>query len=499
MRGDGRRSEVSLLEAFAQGRDIADLSVRPHERIALMRLLICIAQAALDGPKDEEEWRDCLGKITEHVATYLTKWRGAFELFGDGPRFLQVANLESAKADDDEGNAVDKLDVALSCGNNTTLFDNAGGSDRAFTPAALARMLITFQSFAAGGTTSYAKWHCVATRRSASAAVCIASSPLHAFVRKPNLIETVHANLLDMESFSVHAGRDARWGQPVWHQMPGKLEDLPEATRSYLGRLVPVTRAVWIDKEASTVILGEALIYPSFDEIFADPSTTIIAKEDKRMILRANPAQAIWRQLDAIATLRRAGELGGPLALRNALDGDCFDLWAGGLATHPMRIASIVDAVESVYRVPTALIQDAGHRIYADGVNYAKRLAGSLARAIASYRRKLKDEIDRGEGRKRGLTLKAKASLHYWTAAENLVSELFHLVTTPPPVLDARYQYAETPWGKALFSAALEAYDLACPHTTPRQMQAYVLGRTAFFRTADTREPATEGTEEHTA
>ena len=46
---DGRHDSVSLNDVFLSGDKICDLSVRPHERIALMRLLVCIAQAALDG------------------------------------------------------------------------------------------------------------------------------------------------------------------------------------------------------------------------------------------------------------------------------------------------------------------------------------------------------------------------------------------------------------------------------------------------------------------
>src|SRR5438034_7772326 len=42
---DGQPGRVSLCEAFERGEEIRDLALRPHERIALMRLLICIAQA----------------------------------------------------------------------------------------------------------------------------------------------------------------------------------------------------------------------------------------------------------------------------------------------------------------------------------------------------------------------------------------------------------------------------------------------------------------------
>jgi CRISPR system Cascade subunit CasA len=44
---DGKPDHASLMEVFTLGEKYADLSVRPHERVALMRLLICIAQAAL--------------------------------------------------------------------------------------------------------------------------------------------------------------------------------------------------------------------------------------------------------------------------------------------------------------------------------------------------------------------------------------------------------------------------------------------------------------------
>jgi len=37
---DGRSGTVSLREMFETGHQIQDLAVRPHERIALMRLLI---------------------------------------------------------------------------------------------------------------------------------------------------------------------------------------------------------------------------------------------------------------------------------------------------------------------------------------------------------------------------------------------------------------------------------------------------------------------------
>ena len=74
---DGRPGTVGLLDAFRRGHEIQDLAVRPHERIAMMRLLICIAQAALDGPVDYEAWATCGPSIAPASLDYLTCWCNA--------------------------------------------------------------------------------------------------------------------------------------------------------------------------------------------------------------------------------------------------------------------------------------------------------------------------------------------------------------------------------------------------------------------------------------
>ena len=129
LRADGRRELFSLQDLFAQAHELRDLAAKPHERIALMRLLLCITQAALDGPADEDAWEQCQPLIQPRVRAYLDKRRGSFELFGDGPRFLQLPKLQPGK-ESDEGNAATKLDLALATGNNSTLFDNFAGSAR---------------------------------------------------------------------------------------------------------------------------------------------------------------------------------------------------------------------------------------------------------------------------------------------------------------------------------------------------------------------------------
>jgi hypothetical protein len=58
---------------------------------------------------------------------------------------------------------------------------------------------------------------------------------------------------------------------------------------------------------------------------------------------------------------------------------------------------------------------------------------------------------------------------------ENHVPKLLALVR------DFRPEFQKA-WNGALLAAALDAYDIACPHETPRQMKAHVLGRTILLR-----------------
>lgn len=62
----------------------ADLDVRPHERVAVMRLLVCVAQAAIGAPEDSDGWAGFGDDLSERVLPYLDRWREAFELFGRG-------------------------------------------------------------------------------------------------------------------------------------------------------------------------------------------------------------------------------------------------------------------------------------------------------------------------------------------------------------------------------------------------------------------------------
>jgi CRISPR system Cascade subunit CasA len=489
---DGRAGMVSLRDAFERGADIQDLAVRPHERIALMRLLICVAQAALDGPQDRADWQKCRPRIASAATAYLEKWQHAFELFGNGQRFLQVNNLKPAgkASDDDEGSGnVSKLDLALATGNNTTLFDNSGGTDRVFDAGRLALMLLTYQCFSPGGRIGVAEWNGKPTLGNGSSdhAPCLAGSMLHTVLRGENLQETIHRNLLTKEIISLLG---ANWGQPVWEAFPTASAAVPSKT--YLGRLVPVTRAIRLLEDGQGLILANAAKFAPYPE-WREPSATIKTREKKgvaeRFVLGVSLDRAPWRELSALA-VRRVGRdtNGGPLALQNLPENQPFDLWVGGLVADK---AKLLDTVEAVFHVPAGMLTETGQRVYEDGVQHASDMEFRLRRAISTYHKELGNNLDRAEMLDQRKRIQTKATFQFWTDVERGVPQLFEVVASPEnwPAKDA---WSQTIWGKAVWTATNRALDVACARETPRQLRAFTLARQALFRSP----PATATTDQ---
>jgi CRISPR system Cascade subunit CasA len=480
----GKLGLVSLCEVFEHGGEVRDLAVRPHERIALMRLLICIAQAALDGPGDDDKWKECHLRIVPLALDYLGHWKHAFELFGNSQRFLQVnglkKSLKKSGGEDEEGSAISKLDVALASGNNSTLFDNAGGSQRTFAPAELALMLTTFQCFSPGGRIGAALWNGQETAGQGSSehAPCLAGGMLHTLLRGDCLFATLHKNLmtkLQVEQFFVQD----TWGKPVWELMPRELHDVQavrNSTRTYLGRLVPLTRAIWLADDCRSLILANGLEYASFADGWREPSATIVKRSVKgqptNVVLPASVEKAVWRELHAL-TVRAVGlNPGGPAALQHLSNDESFDLWVGGLVANK---AKLVDTVESVFHVPAAMLEEPSQKTYEEGVRLAEMSEFRLRRAVSVYHKDLGDNLDRPEMKNHRQQIQNAAATQFWTDIELAVPYLLEIAETTEK-LGLHHDWHQTNWGKAVWATIRAAFERSCPHDTPRQMRAYARG-----------------------
>lgn len=513
----GKPDSVSLMHVFTNGREYRDLAVRPHERIALMRFLICVAQAALDGPADTDEWDQAPVRLPDAAAQYLTKWKSSFNLFDSQKPFLQIAKLapiaseKDAKEEhsqlskskrkinqretkedqqDERFVAISKLDFSLATGNNPTLYDHeANGLDvRSFEPAWIALGLLTFQSFSSSGTIGVAQWGASrSTSRSSAAAPCLHKLMLHSFIRRASVFETVCANLLTKKQVKTHLPPYS-WGQPIWEHFPSSADDeraVENATETYLGRLVPVSRWARIKPEGAHMILANGFAYPAHPNRPAEPSAIEYVKKTKkgeeRALLRADD-KAMWRQLPAILVRYRQKKSGrGALCLDNQGAGLRYDLWIGGLIWSSS--GGYEETVESVLPIDPCLQTDAGVAAYESEVIWAKRIASNVGFAVETYRR----AIDGGwEGRLKTAKNKgalkgqlcATATRHYWTSVEKLRPLL---VVHVEAVNTSDFEPACDRWRSAVHAAARDAYGLACGRETPRQIRAFALGWKRLF------------------
>lgn len=498
----GNRIPASLYSVLTEGEKYPDLAVRPHERVALMRLFLCTAHAALDGPRRYDDWLDVPNRMPNAVQKYLEHWKDSFELFSKDKPWLQMAGLSKnadvqGKLNDiSDWTPVSKLNFSYATGDNTTLFDHAGmrAEERRIPTNETLLSMLTFQCFSVGGLMGQVYWNGVRCGVLAnpkkdngpvksSDAPCSPASMIHAFLRGKNLTETIHLNLPTYEDVRF-SYRELMIGKPVWESVPASVTDasrIANATKTYVGRLVPMTRAIRLHPAGERMLLGDGLTYPSYAIGFPqEPTATVIvrkkAQTEERGLLSYRPSKSLWRELASLVVKRNADGIGGPLSLRAIQDGEDCDLQVAALARDK---ATIVDTAESIFHVPSKLFTLAGTEVYEAEVKNAESIASRLGWAVEGYR----SEIDGGwEGRLKSAgpakgKLKAKlhsiATTHYWTAVEKNLSLLItHIgVIGKDDAMPTREA-----WRKMLFATACEAYRTACGQETPRQIRAFAKG-----------------------
>lgn len=494
---DGKHRSVSLRESFAEGDKIADLALNPCQRIAVMRLLICIAQAALDGPADETAWAACRPRLRDAALAYLDKWRPRFELFGEDA-FLQVDGIEMPEEIEDQ-KPLSTLDILSASGRSgqSSLWDHAVGHDfgKAQEPAGTAMNLLCCHCFSTSGRVGKANWQGTTYVKSAGVSPC--HNYLHTFILGDNLSDSIYLNLVSKKTVAssvVFDGED-RWGRPIWENMPaGPNDDLGilRAARTYLGRLVPLSRLTRIvqHKDVSWCVHGPPPDKLKMERLpfFREPSATVILGRDgSEHYIRVAPERHAWRELEAILTITRASSprVGGPLAFYRmtslATRKGYSTIWVGGSAKGDEE-CKVDDMVDWRIPVPNALIGSTLLATYASGVDFANDGESRLQAGIKEYRK----ERVRIKSRGSADSIHSEASPDlartlYWSALDRNCRILADTAADPAASLD-------TAWLPRICAAMHAAYERACPHETPRQIQAYAFGlRHLRMRPADRR------------
>lgn len=495
-----RLNYISLNQLFKQPDEWGDLVLRPHERVSVMRFLICVVQAALDGPADWEEWDQCLEQIPEASLSYLEKWEGSFNLYDPKKPFLQIADLEAFNK---EPTPITKLNFSFATGSNSTLFDHYGinaikdVAPRLLEESNLIISMLSFNNFSLGGLYPQAKWKNKTTSKSGvKDAPCASQSMFHCLIRRKKMIETLHANILTHEKITELYGVE-NIGLPIWECFPSSPDDkkaIENATKTHIGRLVPLSRWIKILPDRSTILMGEGFVYPVFPE-FREPYAVVTIskyKKDQEYRVLNCKSSSPWRELSAITT-KRIGDkkdVGGPAVLDNQSSSESYDLHILALKREQ---ASVLDTMESVLHVPDYYsISDERRASYDDGIKKAEIRANRLSIAIQKYYSfLLPDMVEtvqkglKGEKLKKNESEKYRAMkdrvqnkylIHYWTLIEKQRHLLMHYISFIGTEQDKEREDAEKSWLNAISHAAKETYQTLCSQESPRQIRAYIAG-----------------------
>lgn len=483
----GEKTFISLTRLFDEDHLWKDLSLYPHERVSVMRFLICLVQTAIQGPDDIDDFEDNAETIKTKILAYLNDWKGTFHLFDAEKPFLQISGLEQVGK---ELNAVTKLNSTLSTGSNPTLFDHGGGSpekEPPFRPMEdrdIAVSLLTFLNFSLGGLFPQVKWNGKQTSKSGvNDAPCASQSMLHAFIRQNTLAKTIFANTVTKEDVLAAYGKDG-WGRPVWEWTPQDLTDenaIKNATETYLGRLVPLSRLIRINDDRMTMLMGEGFKYPVAPAFQPEPTATqvlkTINKKEERVLLNIK-AKSPFRELHSMTVRRKEGH-GGPLTLNSIPENVAFDILVAALKREQ---ASELDSVESVYHIPAPMNCDHGRAVYEKEIQFAESTSIRLTRAMERYRKTLDPAWEETTKKNRNLrqTLKNKAFALFWTRVEGELPSLFRYVESlgkDSQTVDE----LQAVWRKTVGRIARESYETLCGNANSRQLKAFVAGLSVLF------------------
>lgn len=469
MAGIGR---ASLRQIFSDP-SFKSLGGNPVQRIAILKLLLAIAQAAAT-PADDSEWQK-LGPagLASRCLAYLDQWKGSFYLYGPRP-FLQMPAIRAAALQ-----RYGALLPEIATGNTTVL--TQAQVERQLDDAERALLVVCQMGFALSGkkadnsvvlTSGYAgKRNDKGKPSSSKPGPAVAHMGLlHSFLIGHSVLETLWLNLLTSQQVQQAAIFPLGVGTAPWEHMP-EGEDCPVARalkQSLMGRLVPLCRFCLLAEDG--VHYSEGVAHPGYKEGVCDPSVAVDYSGKEPKALWVDPGKRPWRELTSLLGFMEQGQSRGfqSLQLRAGLERarretESFALWSGGLRVSSnageQYVSGNDDAVESVVWLHSRMLGAlwfAQLRAEMDALSErAKELYG---RVMAFFREQTVD----------GSKLAAQASMLFWQLCERHFQQLVDACDPDEASAEWRRQLRQTFAGYVQ-----QAYDSICPKETARQLDAW--------------------------
>ena len=463
---------VSLRQLFSNPH-YRSLGGNPVQKIALLKLLLAIAQAAAT-PEDEAEWK-ALGAegLAQRCLAYLEKWHDRFYLYGDRP-FLQMQAISAARVQ-----PYGAVIPEVSTGNTTVL--SQAQVQRTLNDADKALLLLTLMGFALSGKKTD---NSIVLSPDYSGKINDKGKPatgkpgpsvahmglLHNFLSGINIYQTMWLNLLTQQHIDQMNIYPQGVGTALWESMP-EGEDCDRARslkHSLMGRLTPLCRFCLLQEVG--LHYSEGIAHPGYKDGVVDPSMAINYSGKEPKALWVDPDKRPWRELTALlGFIDLSGNQGfQSWQLRCSLDRardevKLFGIWSGGLRVSSnageQYVSGSDDFVESQVWLHSHCLGEAWFSHLKSEMHSLDTLAKNLyGRVLGFFKEQTVD----------GSRIAPQATQLFWQLCER---DFQHLVDHCDPTEQAAIVRQQL--RRRFAGYVQQAYDSFCPRETARQLDAW--------------------------
>ncbi len=442
---------VSLRQLFTETG--LELAGNPIEKIALLKLLLAIAQAAYT-PKDDDDWRRLgMGGMAKRCLAYLDQWHHRFYLYGPEP-FLQMPAIKNTNKT--------SLGVVIPQNgpdNNSVLYHSQ--IQRDISDAEKAVLIVTLMGF---GLATGAK----KGKKAAKPGTWLGEyGYLHNFLFGEDALSTIWFNMLTHEGIQCRDGV----GVPPWEDMPMDRESTVARTlkESLIGKFVPLSRFCLLHDTDFYYLDG--ISHPTHKEGGRDPSLVLNFSKNPGA-LWVDPSKRPWRLLTSILGFfsHSGTDSWECIHLRQGLSrakefSDKISIWSGGLKVSKYgfgdhKVTGADNFVESKVDLQSEWLGEPWFIRLETQMERLEELSKELASSVCGYFKENKSENRLAKGQTR------KALTLYWQFCEKEFSLLLEACN------EIGSQARDQIW-KRYIEHARSAFDCVCPRSTPRQLDAW--------------------------
>ena len=463
---------VSLRDIFSNPQ-YRSLGGNPVQKIALLKLLLAIAQAAAT-PETEAEWQAMGAEgLANRCLAYLDKWHDRFYLYGEQP-FLQMPAIREAKVQ-----SFGAVLPEVSTGNTTVLSQIQ--VERRLRDADRALLLLSLMGFALSGkktdnsvvlSSGYA-----GKRNDKGKASTGKPGPsvghmgfLHSFLLGETLQQSVWLNLFSHSQIRQMGIYPSGMGVAPWEVMPTgeACQAARELRQAMLGRLIPLCRFCLLTEDG--LHYSEGIAHSGYKDGMVDPSMAVNYSGKEPKALWADPEKRPWRELTALLSFidQSGGQGFQSWQLRAGLErardvAEVFAIWSGGLRVSSnageQYASGSDDFVESIIWIRSELLGQSWFTQLKVEMDALDGLARNLyGRVMAFFKEQMVD----------GSKLAAQATQLFWQLCERDFQSLVDACDGSDQAVLQRQQLR-----RRFAGYVQQAFDQFCPRETARQLDAW--------------------------